>query len=846
MENFKTPMAMENEIFKATDFNFGYDSVIFNVAMAMKLILSGSKVDYVIGGSVTPYSSGGLNVSIAPLYALCNSTGVCVVEGDITEPVSFEEADSELDRIDIIEVCGTEVGYDSQLRKFIDPLSGVETTQTINTKKKIALSVTVKKGLNGSEVAPDVDSGYIKLAEVRIPAGTNDITNDMIRNIDAKKSGASNSGWTANKSATFNPGYITEVFQTFLTDHNEDGSHKNAVIDAEDINFGTETKQVKGTVIPTGQSMNIHEESYTSSKSITDLILALASNVNSLYGYSNDVLSRFSWIADVPVAASTGSVDIATGGEKTIDGVSCKIGQIVFLKNQENAIENGLYKVQARAWSRHTGYTAGTNAFAHKFIFVPAGTQNKGKIFFINVDTAIVGTHELNFRESVLSPYALGNSLVTRDSAGRAQFATPVSANDAANKDYTDSKATSEATTKANAVQANLDKHTSATTGVHGATSEATANKIAIRDSAGRLQVASPSVAKDAANKEYVDSKTSGDAGEVQANLDTHVNNKSNPHAVSLGQLGVTATASELNKLDGFTGSASKLNFTNNLTSDAQAQINSKVASSTYNSHVNAVTGIHGATSAPTANRIAIRDGSGRMQVASPSANADATNKQYVDSTAKNPGNPGTPIVITTSQTKTITPGWYLIEIWGGGGGGGGGSINPPFQCGGGGGGGGLYTPLLLYISGNSISIEIGRGGRGSDGAEGSGGNGEPTYVIVNGQKYVSGGGQGGSYGGFGGVGGSGSGTGGNGSSSVGVPSDIGTSSGYGAGGYLAFNNGGGGGGGGYGNGGNGGDNGFGGAGDKGGGGGGGSGGDRGYPGGDGGNGVVILTPLNA
>lgn len=565
MENFKTPMAMENEIFKATDFNFGYDSVIFNVAMAMKLILSGSKVDYVIGGSVTPYSSGGLNVSIAPLYALCNSTGVCVVEGDITEPVSFEEADSELDRIDIIEVCGTEVGYDSQLRKFIDPLSGVETTQTINTKKKIALSVTVKKGLNGSEVAPEVDSSYIKLAEVRIPAGTNDITNDMIRNIDAKKSGASNSGWTANKSATFNPGYITEVFQTFLTDHNEDGSHKNAVIDAEDINFGTETKQVKGTVIPTGQSMNIHEESYTSSKSITDLILALASNVNSLYGYSNDVLSRFSWIADVPVAASTGSVDIATGGEKTIDGVSCKIGQIVFLKNQENAIENGLYKVQAGAWSRHTGYTAGTNAFAHKFIFVPAGTQNKGKIFFINVDTAIVGTHELNFRESVLSPYALGNSLVTRDSAGRAQFATPVSA-------------------------------------------------------------------KDAANKEYVDSKTSGDAGEVQANLDNHINNKSNPHGVSLTQLGVTATKEELNKLDGFTGSASKLNFTNGLTSDAQTQLNAKATTASLNSHTGATTGVHGAVSTATANKIAIRDSAGRLQVATPSANADATNKQYVES----------------------------------------------------------------------------------------------------------------------------------------------------------------------------------------------------------------------
>lgn len=565
MENFKTPMAMENEIFKATDFNFGYDSVIFNVAMAMKLILSGSKVDYVIGGSVTPYSSGGLNVSIAPLYALCNSTGVCVVEGDITEPVSFEEADSELDRIDIIEVCGTEVGYDSQLRKFIDPLSGVETTQTINTKKKIALSVTVKKGLNGSEVAPEVDSGYIKLAEVRIPAGTNDITNDMIRNIDAKKSGASNSGWTANKSATFNPGYITEVFQTFLTDHNEDGSHKNAVIDAEDINFGTETKQVKGTVIPTGQSMNIHEESYTSSKSITDLILALASNVNSLYGYSNDVLSRFSWIADVPVAASTGSVDIATGGEKTIDGVSCKIGQIVFLKNQENAIENGLYKVQAGAWSRHTGYTAGTNAFAHKFIFVPAGTQNKGKIFFINVDTAIVGTHELNFRESVLSPYALGNSLVTRDSAGRAQFATPVSANDAANKEYVDSKTSGDA----GEVQANLTDHINTqSAGVHGATVAPTPNKIPIRDTAGRLQVASPSAANDAANKTYVESLFNHGGSTDGRNL--------------LNVLGVSSVAQAMAKLSQKCNGEGVADFSGLLIGDYLDLPSLKVGSTTY------------------------------------------------------------------------------------------------------------------------------------------------------------------------------------------------------------------------------------------------------------------------
>lgn len=564
MSNFNTPIALENEIFKAADFNFGYDSIISNVAAAMKAFISGSEGNYVIGGTVVPYKDGGLNVSIAPIFVYCNSTDTCVVESCVTEPVSFEEADSELDRIDIIEVCGTETGYDLQSRKFIDPSTGTETTQIVNTKKKIALTVVVKKGSNGSEAAPNIDEGYIKLAEVRIPAGTNNITEDLIRNIDAKKYGVDNTEWTTDKTATFNPSYFANIFHTFLENHNENGSHRSSVIKAANIDFGTGNAQVKGSNIPTGQSMGIHGLNFTSQQSVTELIVSLASNVTALYKYSNDILSRFSFLKDVPVAASTENIDIVTGGEKTIDGVSCKIGQIVFLKNQENAVENGLYKVQTGAWNRYTGYTVGTSAFVHKFVFVPAGTKNIGKIFYINADAAIIGTDELNFIESMLSPYSNGNSIMIRDASGRAQIENPVNDKDIANKAYTDNVVTE----KSNA---------------------------------------------------------------VQTNLTSHINNKSNPHEVSLTQLGVTATATELNKLDGFTGSASKLNFTNGLTSDAQTQLNSKATTASLNAHTGATTGVHGATSAPTANRIAIRDASGRMQVASPSVGNDIANKTYVD-----------------------------------------------------------------------------------------------------------------------------------------------------------------------------------------------------------------------
>ena len=49
-------------------------------------------------------------------------------------------------------------------------------------------------------------------------------------------------------------------------------------------------------------------------------------------------------------------------------------------------------------------------------------------------------------------------------------------------------------------------------------------------------------------------------------------------------------------------------------------------------SHIDATSGIHGATSSATANRLIIRDGSGRAQVAAPLSASDIATKGYVDS----------------------------------------------------------------------------------------------------------------------------------------------------------------------------------------------------------------------
>lgn len=69
------------------------------------------------------------------------------------------------------------------------------------------------------------------------------------------------------------------------------------------------------------------------------------------------------------------------------------------------------------------------------------------------------------------------------------------------------------------------------------------------------------------------------------SDLTAHTSNKSNPHGVTLAQLDVTATAAELNKLDGMTATKTELNYLSGVTSKVQTQLNAKVESGVFNAH---------------------------------------------------------------------------------------------------------------------------------------------------------------------------------------------------------------------------------------------------------------------
>lgn len=434
MSNLAGAVTLENEIVKATDFQYAHDQQYKNIALVLKTIVGGGGHDFILGGAVEPYAHGGMNVQVDGLLAYCDANKNVGIETEMTKPVSLEAADDTLDRKDTVQVSISEVGFDEQSRAFIDPDTKVKHFEHINTKKKVVLNISVKKGSNGSEIAPAVDEGCVKIAEISVPAGTLNITADLIENVTSRVSGGENANWTADKDSTFAPVYLAALIQSFLTQHNEDGTHKANSVAASALKFGVENDSVNASVLPIGESLTLNKVRHESVESAKELVKALVTFCNGVYAYANKVFSRYEAINVVPVVASTENINISEGGETTIDGVSVTAGQIVFLKDQTDKKENGLWEVQTGSWNRADDYEESTTAFDHKLVFAAAGTVNKGKVFFLPGNTYTIGTDELDFTEANFTSDKQAHKFVMRDENGRAKMAEPEEDDDIAVK----------------------------------------------------------------------------------------------------------------------------------------------------------------------------------------------------------------------------------------------------------------------------------------------------------------------------------------------------------------------------------------------------------------------------
>lgn len=211
----KAPRWLANEIVTSNDVNNIHEFTYKNVVDAYANILASAGAnsaspDIVSGGGLRLVWDSGMNVYLQPgavvsfqgRYFSGSTWGFTAESGSVfgavvgsAALVAFDGGGA-LDRYDTLEIRPIQTLYDSQSRKFRDPVTGIITTTPAETKIEYGYEYQILKGTEGAGVAPTHTSGWIKVAEVFVGSGVSALTADDI--FDVTRS----SVWTAEAGCT--------------------------------------------------------------------------------------------------------------------------------------------------------------------------------------------------------------------------------------------------------------------------------------------------------------------------------------------------------------------------------------------------------------------------------------------------------------------------------------------------------------------------------------------------------------------------------------------------------------------------------------------------------------------
>lgn len=320
MNGLRNSNLQDNEIVKATDVQLIGDGGIENLGKAIKTLFGSSK-SVVIGGKLTPHTVGSaLAAKMSPIMGVgagnenlfIDHEGKFYNEGD-TEPseiITFVAADSS-SRRDIVEIKAGEITAAEQTRQFYDPETESYSYSQTDTEKRNILILKVKKGTAGSDSAPTVDEGFVKLAEVVIPGNAITLEAGNIFNITADIEGVDNNGWTNEKQVTINPGTIKDITAKFRAIHNSDGSLKDDVIAASKIILSG-SGALRGSGIQKGGfNVSIGGVSYgptTDMSTITEKIVGAVGSANGIASLSSEGKLPDSQLSNAAVQSINGVV----------------------------------------------------------------------------------------------------------------------------------------------------------------------------------------------------------------------------------------------------------------------------------------------------------------------------------------------------------------------------------------------------------------------------------------------------------------------------------------------------------------------------------------------------------
>jgi hypothetical protein len=236
---------------KNTDFQHGFESVIRNAAVLDRMLVS-TDIDYIVGNGVTPDAEA-VGIHIGKLWGNGLNMDLPAYNREVSALIAIALPTGGT-RIDAVQIRGVLEEYDNQRRAFYNPDTETGQYFDVNTKERLIVEYQVKQGVLGADIAPEADTGWLKLAEVVVRPGITRIDAADVHNVTAIHQGEENPAWTIQKTRTFLVIPSQELQQLFLQEHTNDGAHGAKVIKGGNIDFGVNSGQVNGKLIPFGQN----------------------------------------------------------------------------------------------------------------------------------------------------------------------------------------------------------------------------------------------------------------------------------------------------------------------------------------------------------------------------------------------------------------------------------------------------------------------------------------------------------------------------------------------------------------------------------------------------------------
>ena len=207
-----------NEIVATLDANRNADSLLLNLDVVTNIIevQGGASSDIIMTGMVVSQATvPNMTVQISAGIAKDVQSNGETLTGELFENVSVASSDPSQNRRDTVEARRLVEDTTPENRQFKNPITEEITTSSIFTQTDYKTEVQVLAGSPGGN-APSHTTGWVKIAEILVPAASTTVINANIYNCDAEGNGLTNTNWTTEVSATYRNGTLREMKDVIL------------------------------------------------------------------------------------------------------------------------------------------------------------------------------------------------------------------------------------------------------------------------------------------------------------------------------------------------------------------------------------------------------------------------------------------------------------------------------------------------------------------------------------------------------------------------------------------------------------------------------------------------------